>query len=333
MTVSSSLGFSAKPPAAVPQQLIYAALLVSVALTATRSQAQDPELSANQSTVLEAAASPERFASAIAPLALATANNPGVAKVAPPSDILSNALPEAPQPSASESSSLESFSASPEREPFSLGPDPQTKPLDARTAPKTQDAKPIAPLYTKYIPAGWGYQPIHGREKLILGARDLYSPGNILAIVASSGYSHLANSQPNYGVNSKAFGQRLGAIAIRETAQGIFTDGVFSVVFHQDPRYFAEGPRYNPIHRTLYAITRPLIVRTTNGTGSTVNSSLLAGYAAAALLNNAYYPQINRNVKDTFTSYGSSIGGAALGFFVSEFTDDALEFLHLKHRP
>ena len=209
----------------------------------------------------------------------------------------------------------------------------QFKTLDPNSVPKTPDNRPIAPVYTKYIPADWAYQPIHGREKFILGARDLYSPANIAAIFVSAGWSHLVDSQPNYGVNSEAFAKRLGAIAIRETAQGIFTDGVFAVMFHQDPRYFAEGPKYGFVHRALYAATRPIIVRTTNGTGSTVNSSLLAGYAATALLNNAYYPQINRNVKDTVSSFGTSIGGAALGFVASEFAEDTLEFLHLKRKP
>ena len=205
--------------------------------------------------------------------------------------------------------------------------------LNAKTAPKAPDNRPVAPQYTKYIPPGWAYLPIHGREKLILGARDLYSPANVGGFIISAGYSHLVNGQPNYGTDKGAFGQRLGAAALRNTTQGIFTDGVFAVIFHQDPRYFGEGRSYSVVHRALYAATRPIIVRTTNGTGSTVNSSLLVGYAAAAVLNNAYYPAINRNVKDTFASYGGSIGGAALGFLVNEFTDDALQILHLKHKP
>jgi hypothetical protein len=31
-------------------------------------------------------------------------------------------------------------------------------------------------------------------------------------------------------------------------------------------------------------------------------------------------------------TYGGSIGGGALGFFVSEFLDDTLQALHLEHK-
>ncbi len=62
----------------------------------------------------------------------------------------------------------------------------------------------------------------------------------------------------------------------------------------------------------------------------TPNFSLFAGNAAGSILTNAYYPQQNRNVKDTAETFAGSIGGSALGFVVSEFLSDTLEVIHLK---
>lgn len=193
-------------------------------------------------------------------------------------------------------------------------------------------AQHIAPRHWKYIPAGWTAQPLTPGLKAITGLQDLYSVSNFGAMFISAGYSHLTNAQPNYGTDRGAFGERLGAAAIRETTQGVFTDIVFASLLREDPRYYQLGPKFTPVHRTLYAITRPLVTRKDNGSSS-VNGALLLGYAASAALNTAYYPASNRNVHDTFASWGGSVGGAALGFFVSEFTSDVLQALHLQKAP
>ena len=208
-------------------------------------------------------------------------------------------------------------------------PSAQLKPLKP-VQPTQPGIPPLAPLKAKTIPAGWRAQPLTAKDKVLVGAHDLYSIENFGAMFLAAGYEQAFNSQPNYGTDRGAFGERLGAAAIRETSQGIFTDMVFSPLLHEDPRYYQEGDQYSVVHRTLYAITRPLITRKDNG-GHTINGSLLLGYAASAALTPSFYPPLNRNFHDTVSTYGGSIGGAALGFFVSEFSGDVFEALHLRH--
>ncbi|HEX4154214.1 MAG TPA: hypothetical protein VHY48_01250 [Acidobacteriaceae bacterium] len=279
--------------------------------------------------LLRAAASPAAFAEAAAsaPLLrseLAAGDANGAANAAASgspsssSDDMLSGLPDAPEPQNAQDSQQE----------------PSQKPLVAaspKTVPVTT-AKPVVGRYVKYIPADSAAPQIHGREKFILGARDLYSAGNFAAMLVSAGWEQLTNGSPNYGTDRGAFGERLGAAGIRETTEGIFTDGVFSVMLHEDPRYFVLGPEYGLVHRTLYAITRPLVTRNSSNGHKTINGGLLLGYAASTALTNAYYPQSNRNLRDNLSSYGGSIGGAALGFFVDEFYDQALEALHLKKK-
>jgi len=217
--------------------------------------------------------------------------------------------------------------------PQQQGQPTDNKPLVAAT-PKTVPVDtnmPVAPIYSKYIPAGYAVHQIHGREKLILGARDLYSPGNIGDMFLSAGWEQLTNGQPNYGTDRGAFGQRLGAAAIRETTEGILTDGVFNVMLHEDPRYFVLGSKFSFVHRTMYAITRPLVTRSSNDGHAKPNYALWLGYASATALNNLYYPKSNRDFHDNLSAFGGSIGGAALGFLADEYMADALRLLHLKH--
>ena len=190
--------------------------------------------------------------------------------------------------------------------------------------------KPVARRNAKYIPPGWVAQPLTAGGKFKLAFGDQYSFEDLTSIFVVAGYEQVLNSQPNYGTDRGAFGERLGAAAIREGSQGFLTDGVFASLLHEDPRYYEEGSSRSVFHRTLYAISRPLITRTDTG-GSTVNGALLIGYASAAALTPAYYPAANRDFKDVVDVYGGSIGGAALGFFIAEFSQDALKVLHLEH--
>ena len=199
-------------------------------------------------------------------------------------------------------------------------------------APEADQAAPgssVAPRYEKTIQADETAQPITAHDKAILGLRDLYSVSNFAAMFASAGYGQALNGSPNYGTDSGAFGARLGAAAIRETTQGFFTDVVFSPMLHMDSRYYVEGPRYNFVHRVFYAGTRVLVSKTDSG-HNTINGPLLLGYAASTALNPLYYPHINRNFGDTASQYGESLGGAALGFLISEFTDSLLKAVHIR---
>lgn len=181
----------------------------------------------------------------------------------------------------------------------------------------------------KDIQPGWQAPPLNAHSKVVQTLHDLYTPESFLGFLVAAGYSQGVNGQPDYGVDRGAFGERLGAAAIRDSSQDLFTGAVFAPMLHQDPRYYIEGDGYSAAHRTLYAVTRSLITRRDDGK-QTLNTSLLLGYAAAAALTNAYYPQSERTAKDSARTYGASIGGAALGFVFHEFIGDALEVAHLR---
>ena len=213
--------------------------------------------------------------------------------------------------------------------PTPAAPAPQVRSASTPPDPGTPQAKHIVPRNDLFVPAGWRAQPMSAHNKVVAGSRDLISVENLGAMVISAGYSEITNGQPNYGTGAGAFAQRFGAAVVRETSQTAFSEIVFAPLLHEDPRYYQKGPAYNPVRRTLYAITRPLVTRSDSGS-QTINGSLLLGYAAAAALTPAYYPSKNRNFSDVASTFGGSIGGAAIGFFISEFSTDVLQALHLR---
>jgi hypothetical protein len=189
----------------------------------------------------------------------------------------------------------------------------------------------VAPIHRKYILPDMRAQPLRARDKIMIGLQDTYSPMNFGGMLVAAGYEQLRNGQPNYGTDRGAFGERLGAAAIRDTAQGVLTDAVYAPLLHEDPRYYVEGPQHGVVHRALYALTRPLITRTDSGR-TAINGALLLGYASSSILDNAYYPQVNRNIRDTSEAFGGSVGGSALGFLLTEFTASLWSDLHSGHK-
>ncbi len=243
--------------------------------------------------------------------------------------LIKGAAAALPAPLVSPLETSDSLAADPAPLPEAPAPQLALKPEPKRGS---DPAAHIARKDTMTIPSDWHAQRLTARDKVKAGAEDLYSFDNFAALFISAGYEQLLNGAPNYGTDKGAFGERLGAAAIRETSQSVFTEMVFAPLLHEDDRYYVKGPHFGVVNRTLYAITRPLVTRRDDGR-STVNGALLLGYAASAALTPAYYPQINRNFHDAASVYGGSIGGAALGFFVSEFSQDALRALHLSKAP
>jgi hypothetical protein len=186
-----------------------------------------------------------------------------------------------------------------------------------------------APLLAMVIKPQLQAQPLSFGQKEKVVFVDTFSLESLGGIILSAAYSDITNGQPNYGTNARAFGQRVGATAVRDTSEELFSDAVLAPILHQDPRYYRLGSGHNLVRRAGYAVTRTLITRTDGGR-QTVNVSLLGGYAGASALSMTYYPQSNRNFHDAASSYGGSIAGEALYYLFSEFFDSAFDVVRFR---
>lgn len=190
---------------------------------------------------------------------------------------------------------------------------------------------PMATPTQKYIEPGQAAPVLTANDKVLLGLRDAFSLFAASGWFATAGYDQLLNGSPNYGTDRGAFGERLGTSVLRDASEGIFTDSVMSSLLREDPRYYRLGPAHNFFVRLVYAGTRPLITRTDGGHLSP-NLALLSGTLGGAALTNLYYPQVNRGPTQTMETFGTSIGGSALGDVVSEFYADLMQRIHPQSR-
>jgi hypothetical protein len=202
-----------------------------------------------------------------------------------------------------------------------------TEPSDA-TAGASPHHVEIPRLREITIEPGQTAPPLSSHAKVVLGLKESFTFFSAVGWTASAGFSQLTNGSPNYGTDSGAFGERLGATSLRLISQNIIGNAFFAPLFHEDPRYYKMGGR-NVGRRVFYAATRTLITKSDDGR-SQPNFSLLSGHLAGAALTNTYYPSINRGFRETAETFGNSIGGSAVGFAVTEFLYDVLEFAHLQ---
>jgi hypothetical protein len=204
---------------------------------------------------------------------------------------------------------------------------------DAPSTVKTAVSRPrMAPLFEKYIQPDQTAQPLGAGDKILFGLRQSPTLFVLATVTAAAGYEQVVNGSPNYGTDLGAYGQRVGAAALRNISQNIFSDSLLSTALHEDPRYYVLGKGHNPVVRAGYAISRVFVSKTDSGE-STPNYALLGGYLGAAALTNAYYPPDNQGFTETMKSYGGSLGGAAASLVFREFLPDALHsVLRLRHQ-
>ncbi len=189
---------------------------------------------------------------------------------------------------------------------------------------------PEASRTNRYPLPGQAAPVLTSHDKLVMGLQGAFSPYAAVGWLASAGYEQMTNTTPNYGTDRGAFGQRLGASAIRAISEDVLADSVLAPAFHEDPRYYRLAPGHNFLARVVYSASRALITRSDDGR-TVPNFSQIGGNLIGAVLTNAYYPKSNRNAITTFETFGGSLGGTALGDGIAEFFGGIL-FDHHSHQ-
>jgi hypothetical protein len=177
----------------------------------------------------------------------------------------------------------------------------------------------------------WQIAPsLTSHDKLVLGLRRTVSPMAVAGWFFSAGYGQLTGT-PHYGSDRGGFGERLGAAAVRDASEAIFTDGLTAPAFHQDPRFYRLGDRRSIGARIGHAALQPFWTRT-DSANRAINISLITGTLAGSALTNAYYPKRDRGVAQTFETFAFSMEGSVIGNLMREFFPDLSDIVFSRLR-
>jgi hypothetical protein len=159
------------------------------------------------------------------------------------------------------------------------------------------------------------------QEHWSLFMHETFGPISAAGTMFNAGFSQVTNSDPRYGTNGTAFGQRIGASAADIASQNFFGDFLVASAFHEDPRYIRLGEENGFWHRFGYAISRAAIIRTASGSSS-FNWDNCLGSAMSAGFSNLYYPSSSRTGGAMLIHFGTSVADNGFVNLAPEFWPD-----------
>jgi hypothetical protein len=195
-------------------------------------------------------------------------------------------------------------------------PQPQAPPQSF--APSAQQTViPLPRKYAQAIEPGQTAKTLSAPDKLIFSFTEVARPITLLPGLYSASYEQIFETDPKYGHDAGAFGEKLGAAMLRSASVRVFSDGVFAAAFHQDPRYYriANG---SLLHRGLLSAEQAIVRRSDDGNPQ-FNYSGIVGRAAAAALVVTYYPEPSLTARVVGLTFATSIATDAGGNLVLEF--------------
>jgi hypothetical protein len=160
-------------------------------------------------------------------------------------------------------------------------------------------------------------QKLGSFDKVLFSFAEVARPISLIPALYSAGYEQIFQTDPKYGNDAGAFGEKLGAASLRRASLRVFSDGVFAAAFHQDPRYYrvVSGGIF---HRSLLSAKQALVRRGDNGENQ-FNYSGITGRAASAALTLAYYPDPSATGRVVGITFAESIASDMGGNLVLEF--------------
>jgi hypothetical protein len=126
------------------------------------------------------------------------------------------------------------------------------------------------------------------KDKFVLFVRDTVTPLTLLNVAFNSAVDHAENSGHTFGHGMAGYGRREGANEESDASGRFFTDFLFPVVLHEDPRYYRLG-RGGAGLRLLHAFKHAFVAHSDSG-ARMPNISEWAGTTAGVLLSDVYHP-------------------------------------------
>ncbi|MFY9674995.1 MAG: hypothetical protein WAK13_11115 [Terriglobales bacterium] len=159
--------------------------------------------------------------------------------------------------------------------------------------------------------------PLSPGQKFELFVDNSVSVHTVLWSALGSAVGQADNSPTGFGQGWNAYGKRFGSSMARGASGEFFGTFILASALHYDPRFFPDrDPTFG--HAIKYSVKRVFISRNDAGE-RVVDIPGLVGPLLGESLANAYWPDRNRTVGDTFFRYGLDLATRAGGNMLREY--------------
>jgi len=233
---------------------------------------------------------------------------------------VSSSLPDEPRPAVSPAKTAPS--------PWLFGQSLPTK-ASPEAASSIEHAPRARRKWAQYIDPGEKVPPLSAADKIRFSFHRSFVASALIPEFSSAGFGQLTGGNPKYGVDSGAFGDRLGGDALRQVSFRFFVLGAFPAIDHTDPRYLrkASGSRKS---RVAWAAERAWVTQRDSGRPG-FNDADIFGHLAASFLTMTYYPAPSVNAHVVLETFLVSIAGTTGNNEFLEFWPDIIN-LWRRHR-
>ena len=170
--------------------------------------------------------------------------------------------------------------------------------------------------------------PLSAGQKMSLALHAAFDPFAFASAFAESGYHEVGDDLKGFPWGFKGYMERTGVAYLDTFGGDMLNNGVFPIIFRQDPRYFRLGYGSKK-HRILYALATNFIAKNDYNRKWGPNYGNLLGNFAAGELSNLYYPKGNTGFGLAATDTVIQIAEGAGGSMFEEFWPDiARKLLH-----
>ena len=172
--------------------------------------------------------------------------------------------------------------------------------------------------------------PLDTRDKMMFWLHGEISPVSLLPALISAGYGQATGFDPKYGNDAGAFGEKLGAAALRQASMRFFSSSLLPTLTHSDPRFFRMG--YGSAGERSRHALKQLFIQQRDSGESGFNYSDIFGRLAGSALAMTYYPGPSVRTTVVFRTWGTSLAGAEVDNLLLEFWPDIRDAVFHRNR-
>jgi hypothetical protein len=191
-----------------------------------------------------------------------------------------------------------------------------------------QRALGVVPLFS--MTSVHNAPPLTPKQKWQLMLKSQLDPFTFVSAGLTAGIGQATDSFTQYGQGAQGYAKRYAAALADNADTSLFSNYVYPVLFHEDPRYFRLGEG-TIRSRIDYSLAQVVVTKKDSG-GRTFNFAYVLGVLTAGAISNVYYPSHDRGLGLTASRAGIALGYGSVGNLFLEFWPDINQRL-FHHKP